>query len=140
VTISLDAAKALRFYAASRVRHADMWRRLRDDGFHVSSSWIDEAGPGQTADLSELWKRVEREVRDATVLVLYVEPDDFPLKGALVETGMALASSVPIIVVSPGCTFEPPSYRPIGSWIRHPLCRFAASIVDGLIEFAVTQR
>lgn len=77
--------------------------------------------PGATADLSKLWARIVREVTTADRLVLYVEPDDFPLKGALLEVGFALAAGKPVYVVAPGCNFAAPSYRPIGSWIRHPL-------------------
>jgi len=128
------AIKAMRVYAASRTKHAEMWKTLRADGLHIVSSWIDEAGPGQTASLPELWQRIAAEVRGSNAFVLYVEPDDFPLKGAFIEAGMALASSIPVVLVAPGCKFEPPSFRPIGSWIKHPLCRFAGTVIDGLFD------
>ena len=57
----------------------------------VKSSWIDEAGAGETEDIADLWARVLREVEACDRLVLYVEADDFPLKGALIEVGAALA-------------------------------------------------
>lgn len=124
-----------RVYVASRTNHAAMWKRLRASGLPIISSWIDEAGPGETADLSELWERVEEEVTGADMLLLYVRPDDFPLKGALIEVGMALASSTPVIIVAPECDFAAPSYRPIGSWIKHPLVSRAASIVEACEMF-----
>jgi hypothetical protein len=113
-----------RIYAASRANlpeRVTIWHHLRNRGVSIVSTWIDEAKPGATADLSELWERIADEISWADRLVLYVEPEDFPLKGALIEVGMALALELPVFVVAPGCKFEPPNYRPIGSWIRHPL-------------------
>ena len=60
-----------------------MWRQLRNSGWRITSSWIDEAGEGETDDFSELWARISREIWRADALVLYAERLDFPLKGAL---------------------------------------------------------
>lgn len=120
-------------YIASRVRHAPLWRQSRDeDGWKITSSWIDEAGPGETADLGALWVRIEAEVARSERLILYVEPDDFPLKGALVEVGIALAHKIPIRIVAPGVEIDLVSYRPIGSWCRHPLVTFAKTMDEAL--------
>jgi hypothetical protein len=97
-----------------------MWRALRDEGYSITSTWIDEAEAGQTGDMSELWTRIAREVSESGRLVLYVEPNDFPLKGALIEVGMAIALLVPVMVVAPAVLIDA-SYRPIGSWMKHPL-------------------
>jgi hypothetical protein len=97
-----------------------MWRAFRDDGWPIISTWIDEAAAGQTECLTELWSRIEREVTTATALIFYAEPEDFPLKGAYIEVGMAMAAGVPIGVVVPGVPLDPPSYRPVGSWVRYP--------------------
>ena len=75
-----------------------------------------------------MWERIQHEVTTATALILYAEADDFPLKGALVEVGMALAAGVPVIAVLPGVELEPRSMRPVGSWMAHPL----VSVVHGL--------
>lgn len=64
-------------YVASRVHRAPMWQKLRTGGFSITSTWIDEAGEGETEDFGELWERISDK------LVLYAETDDFPLKGAL---------------------------------------------------------
>jgi hypothetical protein len=115
--------RSQRIYAASRASlpaRPAMWQQLRNEGFQIVSSWIDEAGPGQTADLGELWQRIYREIQSADGLVLYVEADDFPLKGALIEVGMALGLGKPVHVAAPDLEFAAPSYRPIGSWIMHP--------------------
>lgn len=98
-----------------------MWRDLRAAGWPIVSTWIDEAGPGETPDLSELWQRIEAEVRQAHGLILHVEPDDFPLKGALIEVGMALALGKRVGVYAPGVELEPRSMRPLGSWATHPM-------------------
>lgn len=120
-------------YVASRAsvpERAEMWRRLRSEGWPIVSSWIDEDGPGQTGDMAELWPRIAREVTGAAGLVLYVEQDDFPLKGALVEVGMSLATGVPVVVVAPSVEIESRTCRPLGSWMRHPLVSTAASVLD----------
>lgn len=111
-----------RIYAASRAsvpERPQMWRNLRDHaGYKIISSWIDEAGPGETASMEDLWTRVLREIEYCTRLVLYVEPDDFPLKGALVEVGIALGCGKPVYVVAPRIQIGA-DYRPIGSWLAH---------------------
>lgn len=122
-------------YIASRASipgRAAEWRRLRDEeGHHIVSSWIDEDATGQL-DFSELWMRVEREIAGAQRLVLYAEPGDFPLKGALTEVGLAIANQIPVIVVAPGVELEPRSHRPLGSWVAHPLVSFADTMAEAL--------
>lgn len=125
----------LRVYVASRASLPErpaMWRALRDGGVNIVSSWIDEAGPGETSNLSELWLRIEREVKASDVVILYAETDDFPLKGAYHEAAFAMASGIPVIVVLPGVDLDPRSYRPIGSWICHPGVSRVDTIVDAL--------
>ncbi len=112
------------FYAASRASipaRGQMWRALRDSGVQINSSWIDEDGDGQTENFSDLWLRIESEVKRSEALILYAEPEDFPLKGAYIEVGIALACGIPVRLVLPGVTLEARSSRPIGSWIAHPL-------------------
>lgn len=118
-------------YVASRASvpaRPTMWKLLRDEGAIIVSSWIDEAGEGETIDFSELWQRIEGEIRAADRLVLYVEPEDFPLKGALVEVGMALSLGKPIWVVAPGVELEMRGMRPLGSWAKHPGVQFSECV------------
>ncbi len=127
-------------YVASRASVAArgaMWRALRGQGANIVSSWIDEDGEGATACMSELWARIEREIRASTRLVLYVEPGDFPLKGALVEVGMALGMGKPVRVIGPGLALEPRSMRPLGSWAAHPLVTLQAGLGVDAGEHAV---
>lgn len=120
-------------YVASRASvpaRPAMWRYLRDNhGWRIISSWIDEAGEGETADLAELWARIDGEVRRCDGLILYAETYDFPLKGALVEVGIALGAGIPVaIVLSDTSILEPRSLRPLGSWAKHPGCRLCESL------------
>jgi hypothetical protein len=98
-----------RIYVASKTKHAPMWRRLRDEGWPIISTWIDEAGEGETSDFTDLWRRCIEEAKSASRVILYHEQGDV-LKGAFVEIGAALATGVPVFVVG-----DPP-----GSWVHHP--------------------
>jgi hypothetical protein len=122
-------------YVASRASVAErpaMWRSLRDEqGWRIVSSWIDEAGEGETDDLCELWTRIDAEIRACAGLILYAEPGDFPLKGALVEAGIALGMGKPVaVVLSDPSVLHPRSFRPLGSWAKHPRCRLCSSLDD----------
>jgi nucleoside 2-deoxyribosyltransferase len=123
-------------YVASRASipsRSAFWRSLRADGWKIVSSWIDEAGEGQTADFSELWDRVHREIASADKLILYAEPTDFPLKGALIEAGIALGLGKPVIACLPGVQVDPRTSRPVGSWLSH---RNVTRIDDVMVAMA----
>lgn len=81
----------LTIYVASKTKHAPMWLKFRDKGFPIVSTWIDEAGHGESSDLCDLAMRCIREAAEASFTVLYCEPGE-TLKGALMEAGSALAS------------------------------------------------
>ena len=120
-------------YVASRASDPTrpaMWRKLRAEGWPIVSSWIDEAGAGETASLSELWSRIDREIRASSGVIVYAEADDFPLKGAYIEAGIALGAGLPVAVVLPGVELAPRSDRPIGSWIRHPRVSICATLEE----------
>ena len=85
-------------YIASKTRHADRWVTMRAAGAPIISTWIDEAGEGQSADLHDLWDRCISESKSCGVLIVYREPEDV-LKGAWVEIGAALAAGVPVYAV-----------------------------------------
>lgn len=86
-------------YIASKTKHADRWRFLRDKiGEPIISTWIDEAGEGESSDLNDLWQRCIREASTARILILYREPGEV-LKGGWVELGAALASDVTVYAV-----------------------------------------
>jgi hypothetical protein len=85
-------------YTASKTRHAALWRDLRNAGAPIISTWIDEAGEGESADLNDLWQRCIAESCSCKTLIVYREPDDV-LKGAWVEIGAALAVGNPVYAV-----------------------------------------
>ena len=87
----MSSADKPTIYTASKTKHAQLWRDLRDSGFvNVISTWIDEAGVGETSDFSDLWRRCVFEASTADALLLYRKEGEV-LKGALVEAGCALA-------------------------------------------------
>jgi hypothetical protein len=109
------------FYVASRAslpERSALWRGFRDRGCRITSSWID-AVHGET-DVGELWMNVIEEIRRSKALMLYAEPGDFPLKGALVEVGGALLGGKRIVLCLPGVEIDSENYRPVGSWMGHP--------------------
>lgn len=111
-------------YIASRAsvpERSALWRSYRGAGVPITSTWIDEAGEGETGNYFELWDRITAEITAADRLVLYAEPDDFPLKGALIEAGIAIGMGKPVIVCLPGVELAGRTMRPIGSWIAHRL-------------------
>jgi hypothetical protein len=86
-------------YIASKTKHADRWKKLRDVfGYPIISTWIDEAGPGESKDLNDLWYRCVREASTAELLIVYREPDEV-LKGGWIEVGAALAAGVPVYAI-----------------------------------------
>lgn len=87
-------------YIASKTTHAERWRALRTDGLPIVSTWIDEAGLGESASLADLWRRNVLEAANAAALIVYHEPGETP-KGALVEIGAAIACGVPVLWVGP---------------------------------------
>lgn len=86
-------------YIASKTAHAHRWRLLRDKiGEPIISTWIDEAGAGESSDLDDLWRRCVAEASSCDVLIVYREPGEV-LKGAWVEVGAALAHGKPVYAI-----------------------------------------
>ena len=77
-------------YIASKTKHADKWIALREQGFNIISTWIDEAGEGQTKDMNDLCLRCINESLKCDAMIVYVEDGDI-LKGAFIEMGIALS-------------------------------------------------
>jgi hypothetical protein len=110
-------------YVASKTRHAAAWRQHRSDGLPIVATWIDEAGPGESESMSDLWLRCIREPSGAAAVVMYAEPED-ELKGAFIEVGAALASGVPVYVVG---------RRSNWSWTNHPLVTVCATVAEAFV-------
>lgn len=105
-------------YVASKTVHAPRWREWRAKGQPISSTWIDEAGVGETKSFVDLWLRCVREAATCHKLIAYREGDEV-LKGAFIEIGSALGNGRPVIVVGNFHGF---------SFLSHPLVRWTSSL------------
>ena len=123
-----DSRSVSGIYIASKTKHAPRWRALRDAGYPIISTWIDEAEPGQSTDLADLADRCIRESRDAALFVVYCEPGE-TLKGGLIEVGARLGVGKVVVCVG---TCE--STR--SAFGKHPLWRERASVDEALAEAA----
>lgn len=124
------------FYVASRASNPErprMWTAMRDvHGFDINSTWIDAAAAGLEVDFVQLWDTISSEIAACDCLVLYVEPQDFPLKGAFVEVGRALGLGTPIRIVAPGIGLDTSDCKPLGSWAKHRLVSFHPTVLEAL--------
>jgi hypothetical protein len=128
------------YYVASRAsipERGAMWRKFRKQGVSIVSSWIDEDGDGCTESFEELWQRIESEIKSSTAFLLYVEFHDFPLKGALVEAGMALAMGKPVLVFKPYFALDERTFKPLGSWAKHPGVTIMTSSIHDFLRCTV---
>lgn len=110
-------------YIASKTKHAWRWKRLRNEGFPINSTWIDEAGVGQSESLKDLWCRCISEASHANALIAYREHDEI-LKGAFVEIGAALAHNRDVFVVG----FDEDQF----SFKHHPNVNICTSMTQAL--------
>ncbi len=120
---------------ASQPRLPEMWKSLRSEGWPIISTWIDEPGAGETESMVELWMRIVAEVRSSEAVVFYADPESFPLRGAYVEVGIALAFGIPVFAIVR-------NKANVGSWINHPLveiCEEFPSLSDLRVAMAQTQ-
>ena len=98
---ALSIKEEEKIYIASKTKHWGAWKSLRDDvGLNIISSWIDEAGEGDSIDLADLCNRCISECQQADAVIVYREDDDY-LKGAFIEMGIALAANKLIYLVGP---------------------------------------
>ena len=103
-----------RVYIASKCNHAHEWRRLRDRfGANIISTWIDEAGQGESKSIPDLASRCIREASSCDLLILYSQPGEI-LKGALWEAGAAISHGRSVIAVGSGASDSP-------VLLQHPL-------------------
>jgi hypothetical protein len=114
-------------YIASKTVHAPRWRTLRAQGLPIISTWIDEAGFGETVSFVDLWRRCVEEAAGAACLIAYREPGEV-LKGGLVEIGAALGAKRPVFLVG----FDESNF----SFKHHPFaftCDFADAVTRALL-------
>lgn len=123
-------------YVASCMHHRGMWRHLRrlwaSHNIHITSHWIDVGDDHVKASplaLAGGWIENLRDIERSKVLVCFGEGKD-PLRGALVEAGIAMGQHKPVIIVDRDV---PDSHSPRwGSWQYHPLVMYRATVDDAL--------
>lgn len=118
-------------YVASRVKHAPLWKKLRSEGWPILSTWIDE-GVVPPDRAGPLWLQIIEEVRRCSCLLVYAELSDFPLKGAMVEVGAALAMGKPVVACFPNMDADV-----VGSWISHPSVYLRDALEELPVGFGV---
>ena len=133
----VEVDRPLRIYPCSKTKYADMWKDFRSKqkelGIEIIGTWIDQAGANETDDLTRLWLNISGEVSYADVLVLYAPTlESFPLKGALIEAGMALGHCNAVHVVCGDLELTGRTLSPLGSWICHPEVTLFQSVQDAL--------
>lgn len=111
--------KPPRVYIASSMRHGPLWQAWasahleKSRGFRVISRWPVHAADelAETPGNAKLfWQHDIEDVLSADLLLCYAADGDTP-RGALVETGVALASGIPVLAVGPATL--------LGTWIHH---------------------
>lgn len=120
----------MKIYTASKTKHAHKWIELRERGINVNSTWIDEAGKGQTKDMADLCRRCIRECIECDAMIVYSEEGDY-LKGAFIEMGVALSiPSKPIVLVG--------EVLPFGSAFTYAPQVFRAKTIEDALDFLGT--
>lgn len=114
-------------YTASKLKHAKMWRGLREERPDIAftARWPDIEG--KVEDSAEnavaFWTHDIADVRRADAVLVYAEADEH-LRGALIEAGVALGLGKQVVVVG-----DHPDY---GTWQHHPLVQRARDIGHAL--------
>lgn len=124
--------KEMKMAVASKTKHAEMWKLLRETGYPIISTWIDEAGPGETDDFEDLAKRCINDVITADLLLLYAEPGEI-LKGALIEAGACLGSDN-YVVLAGECESLSSVFKEHPNWLSFPSLDEALKAVDFLLQ------
>ncbi|AEG53145.1 nucleoside 2-deoxyribosyltransferase [Sinorhizobium meliloti] len=109
----------LRIYTASKLRHAEWWRQLRQEWpeFDWVSRWpVEHCGniPDSDTFARWFWMQDIEDVSRCDVCVVFADGNDH-LRGALVEAGAAIALHKTVIVVG--------AHEDYGTWQWHSSVR-----------------
>lgn len=103
---------------------SNYFRKLRDiDGFAIVSTLINNI---KNDDLSYIAKEIKKSER----VIVYVEPNNFLLKGYLIEIGIAIGYNIPVYIVSNNINFDADLLENLS---KYPLIKFLNSIEEALI-------
>ena len=120
--------KRLIIYVASNIRFIDFWKKLRDSGVAISSTWIDYVPErGDKEAISRLWFNCFQEIRQSDMIMVKADKED-RLKGVLVEVGAALVLGKPVYLVGEN--------NNMGDIYHHPLFYKVSSPEEAIAHFA----
>lgn len=119
--------KKLIIYVASHIRFIDFWKKLRDSGVTISSTWIDHVTErGDKKAISRLWLNCFEEIRQSDMIMVKAEKED-RLKGVLAEIGAALVLDKPVYLVGEN--------NNMGDIHNHPLFYRVSSPEEAIVHF-----
>jgi len=119
--------KKLIIYVASHIRFIDFWKKLRDSGVAISSTWIDYVPErGDKEAISKLWVNCFEEIRKSDIFLVRAENED-RFKGVLVEIGAALVLDKPVYLVGKN--------NNMGDIHNHPLFHQVSSPEEAITHF-----
>lgn len=115
----------IRVYTASKLKHFQLWRDLRDEWpeVHFVARWpFFHYGniPDTAAFAPTFWIHDVEDVIGSEVVLIYSGDETDHHRGSLVEAGIAIGRGKSVIVVG-----ENPCY---GTWQYHPLCHRVADL------------
>jgi len=116
-----------KIYVASHIRFIDYWKKLRDSGVAISSTWIDHVPErGDKEAISRLWLNCFEEIRQSDMIMVKAEKED-RLKGVMVEVGAASFLGKPVYLVEEN--------NDMGDIYHHPLFYKVSSPEDAITHF-----
>jgi nucleoside 2-deoxyribosyltransferase len=120
-----------RVYFASKLKHGEKWRDIKDVRVHAHARWLkhNEIGTPDTPEFAKrFWVEDHQDVASSDCVIVYAE-DGEHLRGALVEAGIALALDIPVFVIG--------SHPDYGTWQYHPTVRRCKTLEDA---FAILEK
>lgn len=115
-----------RIYMASKMQHAETWRKLYNDPtIHICSRWpfLEPFIDPTPANSRRFWQDDMADILACDALLVYALPGEH-LRGALVEAGAAIALGKLVLTVGDHVDY--------GTWAHHP-CVLTASTLSNAI-------
>lgn len=124
----------IRIYPASKLHHGKQWRDLcaTSSKFIFHARWLKHnmiGTPDAPGEAEEFWRQDIQDVMSADAVMVYSEENE-PLRGALVEAGVALACGIPVYVIGDSISY--------GTWQYHTGVTRVKSLSDFFGEVVPT--